>query len=175
MDRSPPGPRAQSININGPSCSRETSRRRSASHLPHSPPCAPPHPPPPRRAVRLSLSLPQSPLPPLSLCPLVARRRWCREPCAGAGGGRGAAGGGAGRSAAWAASWRYKSGEQGRSSDGRFAGDEGPAGGNAFLFPSLPILLRSLGVFVFGSDRDFTNPICLQQLLGVHVYTHVLC
>jgi hypothetical protein len=35
---------------------------------------------------------------------LIARRRWCREPCAGAGGGRGAAGGGAGRSAAWAAS-----------------------------------------------------------------------
>jgi hypothetical protein len=124
--------------------------------------------------VSLSLSL-SPPFPPLSLCPLVARRRWCREPCAGAGGGRGAAGGGAGRSAAWAASWRYKSGEQGRSSDGRFAGDEGPAGGNAFLFPSLPILLRSLGVFVFGSDRDFTNPICLQQLLGVHVYTHVLC
>jgi hypothetical protein len=28
---------------------------------------------------------------PLSLCPLIARRRWCRVPCAGAGGGRGAA------------------------------------------------------------------------------------
>jgi hypothetical protein len=49
--------------------------------------------------VSLSLSL-SPPFPPLSLCPLVARRRWCREPCAGAGGGRGAAGGGAGRSAA---------------------------------------------------------------------------
>jgi hypothetical protein len=38
----------------------------------------------------------------------------------------------------------------------------------AFLFPSLPILLRLLGVFVvFGPDHDFTNSICLQQLLGV--------
>jgi hypothetical protein len=54
-----------------------------------------------RRAVRLSPSVSPSSL---SLCPLIARRRWCREPCAGAGGGRGAAGGGAGRSAAWAAS-----------------------------------------------------------------------
>jgi hypothetical protein len=27
----------------------------------------------------------------LSLCPLIARQRWCRVPCAGAGGGRGVA------------------------------------------------------------------------------------
>jgi hypothetical protein len=73
-------------------------------------------------------------------------------------------------SAAWSASWRYKSGEQGRRTTGpRFAGDEDLTGGYyAFLFPSLPILLRLLGVFVvFGPDHDFTNSICLQQLLGV--------
>jgi hypothetical protein len=56
-------------------------------HLPHPPPCAP-HPPPSLASVHLSPSVSPSPL---SLCPLIARRRWCREPCAGAGGGRGAA------------------------------------------------------------------------------------
>jgi hypothetical protein len=65
-----------------------------------------------------------------------------------------------------------------RPATGAFASDEDPSG-YAFLFPSLPILLREIEhpnlVFVFGSDHDFTNSILLQQLLGVHVYTHVLC
>jgi hypothetical protein len=51
--------------------------------------------------------------------------------------------------------------------------------GYAFLSPSLPILLREIEhpnlEFVFGSDHDFTISIFLQQLLGVHVYTHVVC
>jgi hypothetical protein len=57
----------------------------------------------------------------------------------------------------------------GSSSDKRFAGDEDPTG----VCLPIPLLLRLLGVFVFGSDHDFTNSIFLQQLLGVHVYTHV--
>jgi hypothetical protein len=52
--------------------------------------------------------------------------------------------------------WRYKSGEQGRGATGALPATK-IRQGYALLFPSLPILLRLLGVFVFGSDHDFTN------------------
>jgi hypothetical protein len=68
----------------------------------------------------LSLSLPFLHL---SLCPLISRRRWGREPCAGAGGGRGAAGGGARRG-------RRVEVEE------RRAGSLPATKGYAFLFPS---------------------------------------
>jgi hypothetical protein len=118
-----------------------------------------------RRAVRLSPSVSPSSF---SLCPLIARRRWCRELCAGAGGGRGAAGGGAGRSAAWAASGGRRAASrvvERRALCRRRRSDRGVA--SSFLFPSLPIPLRLLGVFVFGPDHDFTNSIVLHVLCWV--------